>query len=81
MPSLPSAGAIVGTSRSDTLSPTCLSPREREVLARLPTVTDTRRLARELGICAYTVQDHLRSIFAKTGALTRQELVARATGC
>jgi DNA-binding CsgD family transcriptional regulator len=57
-----------------------LSPREREVLARLSTGRDTRRLARELRISAYTVQDHLRSIFAKTGAPTRQELVARATG-
>jgi DNA-binding CsgD family transcriptional regulator len=57
-----------------------LSPREREVLARLSTGRDTRRLARELRISAYTVQDHLRSIFAKTGSPTRQELVARATG-
>lgn len=57
-----------------------LSPREREVLARLPSGRDTRRLARDLRISAYTVQDHLRSIFAKTGAPTRQELVARATG-
>jgi DNA-binding CsgD family transcriptional regulator len=57
-----------------------LSPRERDVLARLSSGRDTRRLARELHISAYTVQDHLRSIFAKTGAPTRQELVARATG-
>ena len=57
-----------------------LSPRERDVLSRLPSGGDTRRLARDLHISAYTVQDHLRSIFAKTGAPTRQALVARATG-
>jgi DNA-binding CsgD family transcriptional regulator len=57
-----------------------LSRRERELLALLPSGRDTRRLARELSISPYTVQDHLRSIFAKTGAPTRQELVARATG-
>jgi DNA-binding CsgD family transcriptional regulator len=57
-----------------------LSRREREVLALLSSGRDTRRLGRDLSISAYTVQDHLRSIFAKTGAATRQELVGRATG-
>jgi DNA-binding CsgD family transcriptional regulator len=57
-----------------------LSRRERDVLALLPSGRDTRRLAHDLRISPYTVQDHLRSIFAKTGAPTRQELVARATG-
>jgi DNA-binding CsgD family transcriptional regulator len=57
-----------------------LSHRERDLLALLPSGRDTRRLARDLRISPYTVQDHLRSIFARTGAATRQELVARATG-
>jgi DNA-binding CsgD family transcriptional regulator len=57
-----------------------LSRRERDLLALLPTGRDTRRLARDLRISPYTVQDHLRSIFTKTGAPTRQELVAWATG-
>jgi DNA-binding CsgD family transcriptional regulator len=57
-----------------------LSRRERDVLALLPSGRDTRRLAHDLHISPYTVQDHLRSIFAKTGAPTRQGLVARATG-
>jgi DNA-binding CsgD family transcriptional regulator len=57
-----------------------LSRREREVLALLPSGRDTRGLARDLHISVYTVQDHMRSIFAKTGAPTRQVLLARATG-
>lgn len=57
-----------------------LSRREREVLALLAGGADTRELARALSISPFTVQDHLKSIFAKTGAPTRQVLVARATG-
>jgi DNA-binding CsgD family transcriptional regulator len=57
-----------------------LTRREREVLSLLSSGADTRRLARDLHLSAYTVQDHLRSIFAKTGAPTRQVLVARAAG-
>src|SRR5690606_11514299 len=57
-----------------------LSPRERQVLALLADGADTRELARILSISHFTVQDHLRSIFTKTGAPTRQVLAARATG-
>jgi DNA-binding CsgD family transcriptional regulator len=57
-----------------------LSQRERELLGRLTTGEDTRTLARQLDLSAYTVQDHLKSIFAKTGAASRQLLLARATG-
>jgi DNA-binding CsgD family transcriptional regulator len=57
-----------------------LSRREREVLALLGGGAETRELARQLSISHFTVQDHLKSIFVKTGAPTRQVLVARATG-
>ena len=57
-----------------------LSDRETELLHHLVGGTDTRELARRLFLSENTVQDHLKSIFAKTGAGNRRVLVARATG-
>lgn len=53
-----------------------LTPRERDVLARVVAGLPSRAIAMELHITAATVQDHLKSIFAKTGARSRRELVA-----
>lgn len=57
-----------------------LSPREREVLNLLATGLDTRQLARRLFLAEHTIQDHLKSIFAKTGARNRPALLSRALG-
>ena len=57
-----------------------LSEREAELLAHLVGGSDTRELARRLFVSEHTVQDHLKSVFAKTGAANRRVLVARATG-
>jgi DNA-binding CsgD family transcriptional regulator len=57
-----------------------LSRRETELLGLLPNAVDGRDLARRLYISEYTVRDHLKSIFAKTGAPNRQTLLARAAG-
>ena len=57
-----------------------LSAREREILGLLATGCDTRELARAAFVSEHTVQDHLKSIFAKTGLNTRRLVVARATG-
>jgi DNA-binding CsgD family transcriptional regulator len=57
-----------------------LTDREAELLLHLVGGADTRQLADRLFLSQHTVQDHLKSIFAKTGVNTRRLLVARATG-
>ena len=57
-----------------------LSAREGDVLAVLAEGTDTREAAARLFVSPNTVQDHLKSIFAKTGSHSRRELLARAIG-
>jgi DNA-binding CsgD family transcriptional regulator len=57
-----------------------LTPRERQLAALVVAGLATGRLARTLCISQYTVKDHLKAIFAKTGAGTRGELVSRLTG-
>jgi DNA-binding NarL/FixJ family response regulator len=57
-----------------------LSPRETELLAALARGSDTRQLADELFMAENTVQDHLKSIFAKTGTRSRRTLLVRALG-
>ena len=57
-----------------------LSERESELLTLLVAGADTRELARRLFVSEHTVQDHLKSVFAKTGVNNRRVLVARATG-
>ena len=59
---------------------TGLSERETELLRLLVGGSDTHQLARRLFVSEHTVQDHLKSVFAKTGAGNRRVLVARATG-
>ncbi len=57
-----------------------LSARERELLGHLTTGTDTRELARRMFLSEHTVQDHLKSIFAKTAVDNRRTLLSRALG-
>ena len=57
-----------------------LSQRERQVVAALVAGLDTRAITQRLCISRYTVQDHLKSIFTKTGVHSRRELLARFSG-
>ena len=57
-----------------------LSPRERELVELLVGGADTKTLADSLFLSAHTVQDHLKSIFDKTGARNRRTLLTRVTG-
>jgi len=57
-----------------------LSPRERELMDLLATGSDTRELAHRLVLSEHTVQDHLKSIFAKTSSRNRTALLSRALG-
>lgn len=57
-----------------------LSDRETDVVTYLAEGDDTKTLATRLNLSEHTVQDHLKSVFAKTGVQSRRELLARARG-
>jgi DNA-binding CsgD family transcriptional regulator len=57
-----------------------LTAREHELLGLLATGSDTRAMARQMSLSEYTVQDHLKSIFTKTGARDRLAVLSRALG-
>ena len=73
--------AATGTETIDLLGRAyALSRRERDVVEALLAGLDTRAVSARLFISPHTVQDHLKSVFRKTGARSRRELVARFSG-
>jgi len=57
-----------------------LSSREAELLRHLAAGHDTRRTATLMFVSEHTVQDHLKSIFTKTGVHNRRTLLSRVAG-
>ena len=64
-----------GFAAADTRPP--LTPRELDILACLGEGLSNKAAARRLGISAHTVKFHLEAIFAKLGATSRTDAVAR----
>ncbi|HWK12047.1 MAG TPA: helix-turn-helix transcriptional regulator [Vicinamibacterales bacterium] len=57
-----------------------LTDRERQLVAFVRRGLATKELADALDISGYTVQDHLKAIFAKTGVHSRRELMSHLGG-
>jgi DNA-binding CsgD family transcriptional regulator len=57
-----------------------LSRREAELLGHLATGADTHEVAQRMSVSEHTVQDHLKSVFAKTATRSRRTLLSRALG-
>jgi DNA-binding NarL/FixJ family response regulator len=57
-----------------------LTPRETELLHHLVTGASTQDITGHMVLSEHTVQDHLKSIFAKTATRNRRTLLARALG-
>jgi DNA-binding CsgD family transcriptional regulator len=54
-----------------------LTPRELEILSCLGDGQSNKAVARRLGISQHTVKFHLEAVFAKLGANSRAEAVAK----
>jgi DNA-binding CsgD family transcriptional regulator len=74
------AAVIIEPAQHDRIAPLLmtiygLTAREQEVTRLVLRGASTTRLATELGITPYTLQQHLKSVFEKTGVHSRRELV------
>ena len=55
-----------------------LTARERQIALRSVHGQSAKEIARELQISPWTVQDHLKAVYAKTGVNSRSDLSALA---
>lgn len=57
-----------------------LTAREQQVMSLLGEGLESRQIAERLTISQHTANDHVKALLAKTGARTRQRLLARGLG-
>ena len=57
-----------------------LTGRESELLGLLAEGLDTKTVAGRMFLSEHTVQDHLKSVFAKAGTRSRRTVLSRALG-
>lgn len=57
-----------------------ITAREREIVGELCDGAAPKQIARRLGLSGFTVNDHLKAVFRKTGAGSRAELTAVLSG-
>lgn len=57
-----------------------ITPRERRILEHLYDGAAPKQIARALDLSAHTVNDHLKSVYGKTRAQGRDELIAAISG-
>jgi two-component system, NarL family, nitrate/nitrite response regulator NarL len=63
----------------DRVSPRVLSPREKEIVARIVGGQSTRQMSFAMNITADTVRTHVKHVLAKLGAHSRLQLAALAS--
>jgi DNA-binding CsgD family transcriptional regulator len=78
------AVVLRGAAAAETFALLCrahaLTARERQLVAALIAGDDTRAMTERLVISRHTVQDQLKSVFAKVGVRSRREVIARFSG-
>lgn len=79
-PPTPEAPAVPPPRPHPGPAPDALSPRETEIVGLLGQALSTKSIARVLDVSAGTVKWHLKKVYAKLGACSREQAVLRARG-